>query len=116
MFSLIPQDKANHEVYGGRIAASVAVVTIVVLAVVKIVPPMFVALIAGVLAAVSGYVAGKIKEKLDAINNAKASAAGLVQPNTVEVADVQATTRGSIMVAIPLVVLALVNAALVAFK
>lgn len=105
MFKLIRIDLANHEVYGARIASPAAAV---VAAVATLVTALGVAqwalLLAAAAAVLSAAAAGKVKEMLDARANKKAAAAGLEPPHTVEGADIVATARGGVVVAIPLIV------------
>lgn len=97
---LIPQDKANHAVYGAGLAAVGAS-----LAVIAGAPPWAAALLGAVAAATLGLV----KERLDARANAKALAAGHSPPHSVERGDVVATAVGGLLVAVPLAVAGLIG-------
>lgn len=97
---LIPQDKANHAVYGAVLTALGASLAIVAGA-----PPWAAALAGAVLAAAAGL----LKEQLDARANAKALAAGQPPPHGVERADALATTAGGLLVAVPLAVAGLIG-------
>jgi hypothetical protein len=102
---LIPQDKANHEAYGARIAAISATLVMLACSLSPQTRPW--ALIAGALTAVeSALAAGFIKERMDAAANARAAAAGEPPPHGVERADIAATVRGGVAVALPLVMAA----------
>ena len=105
MFTLIAQDKANHELYGARIAAVAAAIVAGAAALIPAlgIAPLALLLSAGA-AVASGIAAGMIKEMLDARANKKAAAAGEPLPHSVEGADIAATARGGIVVAIPLAV------------
>lgn len=103
MFSLIAQDKANHEVYGARIASVCAsVVYVIVAAALK--QPAYARPAAALAAVGSAAAAGKIKEELDRRANRKALARGETPPHSVESADIVATTKGGVVVALPIAV------------
>lgn len=99
---LIPQDKANHEAYGARIAMVLAVLAIVAVSLLR---PGAAALMLGGIVAIGGaFVAGKAKEMLDARANAAALAEGEPPPHSVEAADVRYTVYGGIAVGAPLII------------
>jgi hypothetical protein len=99
---LIPQDKANHEAYGGRIAAVCATLAVLVCALSRHTRP-WALLAGGAVALLAVLAAGVLKERLDAAANALAAAAGEPPPHGVERADIVATVRGGVAVALPLV-------------
>jgi hypothetical protein len=103
MFSLIAQDKANHEVYGARIGTVAAVIAIFVTT--QIGGVQFAALAGAVAAVVTAAGAGVIKEHLDREANDDAIWAGEAPPHSVEGADIKATATGGIVVALPILVL-----------
>lgn len=106
---LIPQDKANHQVYGARIAAVAAAFTAAALTLQG--GPGAGALLWAAVAGLScALLAGRLKEWLDARANAAAEAAGLPPPHGVERADIVATVWGGVTVAVPLVVAGLLAA------
>ena len=87
MLPLIPQDKANHAIYG-------AVVFCVVFALTRRVP---VAAAVVVLVAVG-------KEIADRLANRRAAKAGLPAPHGVEMMDAVATCAGGALAALPLLI------------
>jgi hypothetical protein len=105
---LIPQDKANHEAYGARIAASMSALAVLGCLAFRPLRPW--ALLAGAATALaSAWAAGRIKEWMDARANAAAAAVGEPPPHSVERADIVATARGGLSVALPLVVAGLMQ-------
>lgn len=111
MFSLIPQDKANHEVYGSRIAAVFAVLVGLLMHANEFMGGVLTqfqgiqGLVMAASAACSALGAGVVKEFLDRKENEKAKLDGLPLPHTAERADIVATLKGGLMVAIPLAAL-----------
>lgn len=110
MFKLIPQDKANHELYGARIAAVVAIVACLVaepllaaLGVRAAGGAGFALLLAGAASIAAALAAAIAKEYMDRSANDKAEDAGLPPPHSVEVDDLLATVRGGLSVGLPLV-------------
>lgn len=102
---LIPQDKANHEVYGARIGAAAAMVWLAVGTFTGLLqrPNVGMALLlAALIAAAFALLAGVAKEMLDAQDNADAAHFGLPPPHSVERADMVATAYGGLVVAAPL--------------
>ena len=89
MLPLIPQDKANHFVYGALIGLlTLAVVSLFDAAqLVQIATPTVMSLVAGV-----------AKEYRDKRANQKAVAAGLIPVHGVELADAIWTTSGGLLV------------------
>lgn len=109
MFTLLPQDKANHELYGARIAAVAAIVACLVAELLlgvfgtPIMPPVgFALLLSGSSAIVVAAAVAFIKEFLDSRANEAAEKAGLPAPHSVEVDDALATVRGGVSVGLPL--------------
>ena len=109
MFKVIPQDKANHELYGARIAA-VAAIAACLLAEplmllwagrVTALPP-FLLLLSGASAIAVTVAAAITKEWLDDRANEEAEKAGLPPPHSVEVGDLTATIKGGVWVGLPL--------------
>lgn len=92
---LLPQDKANHVVYGAGLCAVVASLAVVAGAA---------AWAAALIGATLALLAGLLKEQLDARANRQALAAGQPAPHGVESADVVATFTGGLLVAVPLAV------------
>lgn len=109
MFKVIDKDKANHELYGSRIAAVVAVVAALLAEPllmsmagrVTALPP-FLLLLSGASAIVAAVIAAITKEWLDNRANEEAEAAGLPPPHSVEVEDLLATVKGGVWVGLPL--------------
>jgi hypothetical protein len=101
---LIPQDKANHQAYGARVAMVCATLAMIGFALLVQRGPA--ALVFGAaVALLSAWLAGTGKERLDARANAKAAAAGeTVMPHSVERGDVRHTVYGGAAVAVPLAV------------
>ena len=97
---LIPQDKANHAANGAAAAAVCASLVTVAGA-----PPWASALVGAALALALGL----LKERLDMLANARATAAGQPPPHSVERGDVLATLAGGLLVALPLVVVGLLD-------
>jgi hypothetical protein len=105
---LMPQDKANHEAYGARIAAICSAATVLVCTLSRHTRPWALP-VGGMVALLSVLAAGILKERLDAAANALAEAAGEPLPHSVERADIVATARGGVAVALPLVMAALMQ-------
>lgn len=109
MFKVIDQDKANHELYGARIAAAAAIVAcflagplmFALAGRVTALPP-FLLLLSGASAIISAVSAAVMKEWLDSKTNEEAEAAGLPPPHSVEVEDLTATIKGGVWVGLPL--------------
>ena len=109
MFALIAQDKANHQVYGARIATGVAIVTMVTC--VALFPstvqgPRVGMLYAALAGAAAAMCAGLVKEVLDKRANAAAEVFDLPQTHSVEKADVMATIVGGVTTMLPLLLIA----------
>lgn len=102
MFKLLPQDKANHEVYGARIAAGCACASLVVAQALH--AGDWLLLIAAAAALAGATAAGVLKEQRDARANKAAEAAGEPPPHSVESADTTATVKGGAVVGVPLLV------------
>jgi hypothetical protein len=111
----IPQDLANHEVYGARIAAITASVTAALVAAVPHwaglkLPALSVAAaaltVAGVAAIVAALVSGKLGERADADANEEGGA------RQVSGKDADHTAVGGVVVAVPLLMAAAVVVAL----
>lgn len=106
LFKLIPQDKANHEVYGARLAAGAGIIVAVALLSFK--AQLVVAIGASSAAAfVIAAAAGKVKEMMDDRANKKAVAAGEAPPHEVSRQDSVATMKGGLSVALPMAVVCL---------
>ena len=110
----VPADKANHALWGYLVALAVFGVAcgaaLAWNASARWPVPLALMLIGAlVLAPIGAYAVGRVKEWADARANARAAAAGLPPPHSVEVADANATLAGGAMFALPvLLVLALV--------
>jgi hypothetical protein len=105
MFTLLPQDKANHEVYGARIAGITAVLVVFAASVAAsaypVVPP-FASLAAAVAALLAATAAGVYKEYMDKRANDTAEEQGLAMPHDVSTGDIRATVIGGLSVSVPM--------------
>jgi hypothetical protein len=105
MFELIPRDKANHELYGARIAAVIAIAAAGaqrIPQVVQFMPAGYDLLVCSAAALASSIVAGALKEYADKRSNVKALALGMETQHSVEPADIIATAQGGLVVGAPL--------------
>lgn len=83
----IPQDKANHVIYGAAIFALAGWLAVAAGQ----------GLLARQIGVVAAFVVGIAKEAADAWANARARARGLPAPHGVEAADAVATTGGAML-------------------
>jgi hypothetical protein len=91
---LIPQDKANHAIYG-------AVIFCAVFALAHQVLPLFQTHIAAVVVVLAAFG----KEAADRLANWRAQRSGLPAPHGVEMMDAVATCAGGALAALPLIIL-----------
>jgi len=91
---VIPQDKANHAIYG-------AVIFCVVFALAHQFVPIYQAHIA----AAAVMLAAFGKEAADRLANWRAARAGLPMPHGVEMMDAVATCAGGVLAALPMIIL-----------
>jgi hypothetical protein len=103
---LIPGDKANHRVRGSNVAAVCACIALLA-GVLAFGPKVAVILTAAAVAQLAAYLAGELVERWQSRINAEAMADDRPPPHSIERADVYATARGGLPVALPLLVLAL---------
>jgi hypothetical protein len=106
---LIPQDKANHTVYGSIIASIICSATTIFMLLFDIYTDKLYEqhLIAAVIGLSAATAAGVIKELIDKRANNIAIKLGLVPPHSVEIADALYTTQGGIIAALPLIIASL---------
>ncbi len=107
MFALIPQDKANHQVYGARIATAVAIGVMVTCAAAfpSTVNGTRVAMLYAAMAGAGAAIgAGLVKEILDKRANEAAAEFDLPPTNSVDKADVVATLVGGVTTMLPLLI------------
>lgn len=91
---VIPQDKANHALYG-------AVIFCAVFALAHRFVPLFEIYAAAAVVVLAAFG----KEAVDRLANWRAARAGLPAPHGVEVMDAAATCAGGVLAALPLIIL-----------
>lgn len=91
---IIPQDKANHAVYGAVIFCAVFALA-----------HQFVPIYQAHIAAAAVMLAAFGKEAVDRLANWRAARAGLPMPHGVEMMDAVATCAGGVLAALPMIIL-----------
>lgn len=91
---IIPQDKANHAVYGAVIFCAVFGLA-----------HQFVPIYQAHIAAAAVMLAAFGKEAADRLANWRAARAGLPMPHGVEMMDAVATCAGGVLAALPMIIL-----------
>jgi hypothetical protein len=91
---IIPQDKANHAVYGAVIFCAVFALA-----------HQFVPIYQAHIAAAAVMLAAFGKEAADRLANWRAARAGLPMPHGVEMMDAVATCAGGVLAALPMIIL-----------
>ena len=97
-FHLVPQDKANHQVYGARTSAVTSAIAL------SFGSPIWLAVL---IAVASAFLLGWIGEEVQKRTNAQARAVGEVEPHSIEAGDIWATGYGGLAVALPLAMMLL---------
>jgi len=91
---IIPQDKANHAIYGAAIFSAALLVA-----------HHFVPIFQIYIAAAAVVLAAFGKEAADRLANLHAQQAGLPAPHGVEMMDAVATCAGGVLAALPMIIL-----------
>jgi hypothetical protein len=101
MLPSVPQDKANHIMYG--LVISIIATTVFALILDNNMEHVYAMIAASVIGASFAIVVGILKEVLDKLSNVRNQKAGLPPIHTVEVADAAYTALGGILPVLPII-------------